>query len=57
MNGDDDSVTRLDEQTGRAVGRPIPVGADPRGIAVGPRAVWVSNSHDDTVSKIDPGAS
>ena len=32
----------------------IPVGAGPTGIAVGAGAVWVANSRDGTVSRIDP---
>src|SRR5436309_1697588 len=44
------SVTRVD-QTGATT--TIPVGNDPRAIAVSPGAVWVANSGDDTVQRID----
>jgi DNA-binding beta-propeller fold protein YncE len=30
------------------------VGAQPRGIAIGGGYVWVANSQDDTISRIDP---
>ncbi len=33
---------------------PITVGASPSGVAVGAGAVWVANSGDSTVSRIDP---
>ncbi len=32
----------------------IPVGAEPRGIGAGDGLVWVVNSEDDTVSRIEP---
>ena len=32
----------------------IDVGAEPEGIAVGAGAVWVANTGDGTVSRIDP---
>jgi streptogramin lyase len=35
----------------------IPVGDTPNGVAVGERAVWVINQADETVQRIDPGAS
>ena len=39
-----------------ADGDPITVGANPKGIAVGDDAVWVANTDDGTVSRIDPEA-
>jgi YVTN family beta-propeller protein len=33
----------------------ISVGVDPVALAVGPDAIWVANSGDGTVSRIDPG--
>ena len=53
-NNDDNSVTRLDPQTGRVVGAPIPVGQRPLGIASGAGAVWVANHGDHTITRIDP---
>ncbi len=34
----------------------IPVGVDPRSVAVGEGYVWVANADDRTVSKVDPGS-
>ena len=48
------TVTRIDPDSGRVVGRPIPVGTEPLGVAVGAGAVWVANFGDDTVTRIDP---
>jgi len=49
-----DAVTRLDAATGRRIGKPIPTGEDPKGIAVGMGAVWVANAGDCTLSRIVP---
>ena len=46
-------MTRIDPATGQPSG-PVPVGSGPAGIAITPAAVWVANSLDLTVSKIDP---
>ena len=53
-NAGDDTVTRIDPETGEVVGEPIPVGDDPTGIAVGAGAVWTANFRDGTVTKIQP---
>jgi len=42
----------IDEQTNQ-VQTTIPVGANPKGIAVAEGRVWVANTDDDTVSVID----
>ena len=43
-----------DRRRDRAVvGEPIPVGANPREIAIGEGSVWVANAGDDTVTRID----
>jgi YVTN family beta-propeller protein len=47
----DDSVSRIDPQDGTVV--PVPVGEGPTAIAVTPDAVWVVNSGDGTLSRID----
>jgi ABC-type transport system substrate-binding protein/streptogramin lyase len=47
------SIYRVNEST-MARTQTIPVGNDPQGIAVGGGFVWVANSGDGTVSKIDP---
>ncbi len=53
-NHGDDSVTRIDERTGRIVGAPIPVGDRPLGIATGAGSVWVANHESNTVTRIQP---
>jgi YVTN family beta-propeller protein len=53
-NRGDDTVTRIDADTGQVVGDPIHVGDSPAGIRVGDGYVWVANQADDTVSRIDP---
>ena len=40
-----------------AVANTSPVGAGPSGVAVGDGAVWVANSRDGTVSRVDPDGS
>jgi YVTN family beta-propeller protein len=50
------TVVRLDAATGKITGR-VAVGNDPEAIAAGPDGVWVANSADGTVTKIDPGGS
>ena len=47
-------LTRIDPATGTVTGEGVEVGARPDGIAVGPGAVWVANSQDGTVTRIDP---
>ena len=48
-------VRRLDEKTGRPQVRAIHPGSDPRAIATDAHAVWVANSGDGSVSRIEPG--
>jgi YVTN family beta-propeller protein len=50
QNGD--HVFRIDTHSGRVSS--VRVGNGPRAVAVSPSAVWASNFHDDTVSRIDP---
>ena len=47
----DDQVTRIDDVTGPTV---IHVGNGPLDLTVGVGAVWVTNTLDGTVSRIDP---
>ena len=37
----------------RVIGKPIPTGASPEGICVGAGSVWVANSEDNTVTRIN----
>jgi YVTN family beta-propeller protein len=52
-NAGDGTVTRIDP-SGRVVGEPIGVGADPIGIAVGAGGVWTANFRAGTVTRIRP---
>ena len=47
------SVVLIDPGT-RAIVADIPVGTDPASIAVGEGSVWVANTGDNTLSRIDP---
>jgi YVTN family beta-propeller protein len=47
------SVAVIDPATNELIGD-VPVGVDPEAIAVGRNAVWVANTEDKTVSRIDP---
>ena len=46
-------VYRIDPSTNTVVTE-IPAGAFAHGILVQPEAVWISNAHEDTVTRIDP---
>ena len=47
------TVSKIDPRIGRVV-QTIPVGNGPSGVAFGEGAVWVANSTDRTVTRIDP---
>jgi len=53
-NQGDDTVTKIDPDSGEVVGDPIRVGDGPAGIRVGDGFVWVTNQPEDSVSRIDP---
>jgi YVTN family beta-propeller protein len=50
------TVIRVDPLTGTAIGAPIPVGRGPLAVAASAEAIWVSNTLDGSVSRIDPVA-
>ena len=60
---DDEAATRtaarerpvLSSAAGRVIGEPTPVGDSPTGVAVGEGAVWVANTGDATVTRIELG--
>jgi YVTN family beta-propeller protein len=52
-NAGGDSVTRIDPQTNRLVGRPVPTGASPQSLAAGGGSLWVANHDERTVTRID----
>jgi YVTN family beta-propeller protein len=56
LSGGDDGSEPESNAAGRVVGRPISVGSSPSQAVVGGGAVWVTNSDDGTVSRIDPGS-
>ena len=49
----DGTISRIDPDSGEVV-ETIPVGLDPRGIAVGFGSVWVGLAGSNTVVRIDP---
>jgi DNA-binding SARP family transcriptional activator/streptogramin lyase len=53
--GERGSVARIDLETAKAVGRPIPVGPLPIDVKVGEGAAWVTNGADASVSRINLG--
>ena len=54
-NAKDNTVSQIDPKNGRVVGRAIPVGDDPIGIAFGAGTVWTANHQDGTVTRISAG--
>jgi DNA-binding beta-propeller fold protein YncE len=48
------AVMRIDADTSEVKTPPIRVGNGPSGITFGADRVWVANSEDGTVSRIDP---
>ena len=48
------SLVRIDAATSRLVGRAVPLGRAPSGLAVGAGSVWVADALDGTVRRIDP---
>jgi len=49
----DDSVERIDPQTGRVTGS-APAGREPYGVAVGEGLIWAVDFRGDTLTRIDP---
>jgi YVTN family beta-propeller protein len=52
-NRNDSTLTRIDAKTGRRVGDPIEVGANPFGLDVARHQVWVTSPPDGTVQRVD----
>ncbi len=50
----DHALTRIDPQSARVVGRPIPVGDDSYSVAVGAGGVWVANNDAGRVTHVAP---
>jgi DNA-binding beta-propeller fold protein YncE/mono/diheme cytochrome c family protein len=53
-NAGDGTVSRIDPEAARVVGRPIEVGGRPLDIAADKDAVWVTSFTDGTVTRLDP---
>jgi streptogramin lyase len=53
MAGYGSEIARVDPETSRIVAR-IPIGNEPSAVAVGAGDVWVADSTDGTVTRIDP---
>jgi DNA-binding beta-propeller fold protein YncE len=53
---DQGTVVRVNDLDGKAIGKPIAVGHRPNGIDYDgeTNSVWVANTRDETVSRIDP---
>jgi DNA-binding beta-propeller fold protein YncE len=57
--GDSNDGDRVDSAApstaaGRVVGAPLPVGDSPSAVSAGTGSVWVANTREETVSRIDP---
>jgi streptogramin lyase len=50
----DGTLTRLDPESGEAVGRPFQLGAGISGVAVGAGSVWVSDPPRGEILRVDP---
>jgi peptide/nickel transport system substrate-binding protein len=48
------TVTHLDPKTGVTLAAPVAVGSRPHAVTIGAGAVWVANSADGSVSRVDP---
>jgi YVTN family beta-propeller protein len=53
-NFGDDTLSKIDIATAQVEGEPLPVGDGPRGVTEGLGAVWVSNTKDGTVDRVNP---
>jgi YVTN family beta-propeller protein len=60
-NSEGNTLTRLDTETNKAIGKPVPVGHNPDNVAAADGVVWVANTDDGTVTRLEadpePGAS
>jgi streptogramin lyase len=54
-HGDDDSVSELNASSAKEQRAPFGTGSAPRGIAIADGAIFVANSGDNTVSRIERG--
>ncbi len=47
-------MVKIDTAQNKVVGRPVPLGGTPSGMATGEGSVWVANTGDATLQRIDP---
>ena len=47
------TLTRLDAETNKRIGEPIPVGRNPDEVAAADGVVWVANTDDGTVTRVE----
>ena len=53
-NAKDDTVSRIDIESGETSGDAIPVGSHPGAVAVAREAVWVADNGEGAVTRIEP---
>ena len=49
------ALTRIDTETGKRIGEPEPVGTNPDEVEAADGVVWVANTDDGTVSRLEDG--
>jgi DNA-binding beta-propeller fold protein YncE len=54
-NAQDDTLTRIDEKSGRVVGRPIAAGDDPDGVVASKGVVWLASAKQNRVLRFETG--
>ena len=54
-NTSDGSLSEIDAETGRTVGRPLELGGRPTNVGVGEGSVWVADNFQGRLIRIDPG--
>jgi DNA-binding beta-propeller fold protein YncE len=54
-NAQDDTLTRIDEKSGRVVGRPIAAGDDPDGVVASKGVVWLASAKQNRVLRFEAG--
>jgi serine/threonine-protein kinase len=55
-NARDNTLSRLDERTGKPVGAPLAAGADPDGVAADKGVVWLASAKQDRVLRFEAPA-
>lgn len=50
------ALRRIDPEAGALAGEPVPVGANPAGVALGGGVVWVVSAGDSTLTRVTPSS-